>query len=105
MNDMWFKTALSLKDLNTQLEAEFKSYDKENEWEWIYAYYKGYLLNITRSHRLPAEETFTRIFSLRNMENYLLEDLTQKVLILNIRPVYLGIWQWDDPHIVIKTSE
>lgn len=105
INDLWFKTGLSLKELNTQLEAEFKSYDRENEWEWIYTYYKGYLLDITRSHRFPAEENFTRVFSLRNMEEYLLEDLVQKLIDISILPIFLGIWQWDEPHIVIKTFE
>jgi hypothetical protein len=94
--DVWFRTALSLRELADALGARVLSADAENHWEWLIADFAGVQLDLTRTHTVPAAQTDTRIFlwggHTRGFPQPALDRLVTELRRIRIDPVYVGAW-------------
>ncbi|AGZ42922.1 hypothetical protein [Actinoplanes friuliensis] len=64
--DIRFRTTRSLEDVAAALGAPVSLEDAEDHWEWVLADLDGVIIDITRTHTVPAGDTDTRIFRYDN---------------------------------------
>jgi hypothetical protein len=93
--DVWFRTALSLRDVAIELGLEHVEEDAENYWEWVIGTLGDARLDVTRTHTLDNSESDTRIFLLdgRDFSEHLLKKLLPRLRTLARGPIKCGRWR------------
>ncbi|MBL9019344.1 MAG: hypothetical protein JNL83_34470 [Myxococcales bacterium] len=100
ITDLWFVSDASLDVIAEGLGLRDVNADIENHWEWVIgtlAEFPDTLLDITRTHTVPAGETTTRIFiwagpPIRELSADLVELLATRLRAMGIAPVHAGRW-------------
>lgn len=100
IQDIWFRTALPLKEIAKRLELRDLIVDAENHWEWVIGTLGDVRLDITRTHRRRPKEVDTRIFILahgQETETFtadLVTQLVDRLLEFSLGPVSCGRWEY-----------
>lgn len=90
ITDLWFRSPLGLEELVVILGLADATFDAEDYWEWAVGTLVGVELDVTRTHRRPADSVDTRVFRLDN--GAISEELRVK-LVDRLRPVARGgVW-------------
>jgi hypothetical protein len=80
INDVWFRTCLSLTEIAKRLGLRDIVFDCEDNWEWVTGDFGHVRLDVTRTHTVSRRMTVTRIILVDNSlftENLLLELIAQ----------------------------
>jgi hypothetical protein len=101
ITDLWFASGESLPAIASRIGLSDVTDDCENYWEWVIGRLPGYQiqLDITRTHRVPASETATRIFVWRGSDGRELSDPVIELIAHRLReggitPVHAGRWEY-----------
>jgi hypothetical protein len=96
VDDIWFRTGLSLIDIGRGLGLTAIAEDSENYWAWIIGELEGRRIDVTRTHRRKASSTDTRIFVLGDDRFIpaLRQTVVDRLHALGISPVHYGTWKY-----------
>ncbi|MGZ4973139.1 MAG: hypothetical protein ACXWDN_10295 [Limisphaerales bacterium] len=95
LTDIWFRTNMELESLGQQIGLTDIQADAENYWCWIIGEFNDVLIDITRTHTVPPEQTDTRLFLYPRADDIagdIADKLVSRLHALHISPVYLGSW-------------
>ncbi|MGZ5519217.1 MAG: hypothetical protein ACXWJX_16085 [Limisphaerales bacterium] len=86
---------MELESLGQQIGLTDIQADAENYWCWIIGEFNDVLIDITRTHTVPPEQTDTRLFLYPRADDIagdIADKLVSRLHALHISPVYLGSW-------------
>lgn len=110
VDDLWFRTDLSLTDIGRGLGLIGIEEDDENYWSWIIGSLGALRIDVTRTHTVPPGSTDTRIFVLGEdrISPTLRQLLIDRLHALGVSPVHYGTWRYlrgnDFDRVVAGTS-
>jgi hypothetical protein len=95
VHDIWFRTDVDLQALAHKIGLTAIEEDGEDYWHWVIGEFRSLLLDITRTHRTPANQTDTRVFLYPGHDaipSGIVDELVSALHGFDITPVFLGSW-------------